>query len=132
MRLTSTAFADGGEIPTRFTIEGKDVSPPLAWSEVPDRAKSLALIVDDPDAPTGHFVHWIVFDLAPAMRELIEGVRVPSSRHGVAGGGRATWVSPAPPRGRHRYVFKLYALDRPLGLSRPNRQELERAMTGHI
>jgi Raf kinase inhibitor-like YbhB/YbcL family protein len=133
MRLTSPAFPDGGQIPDRYTKHGEDLSPPLRWSDVPVDAVSLALIVDDPDAPNGTWTHWIVTDLPPAMTALREGAtEVPAGCVGVNDWKRAEWNGPAPPRGRHRYEFKLFALDREIGLTRPSRHEVERAMAGHV
>jgi Raf kinase inhibitor-like YbhB/YbcL family protein len=133
MRLTSTAFSEGGEIPNAYTSDGKNISPPLAWSGVPDNARSLALIVDDPDAPNGSWVHWVLVDLPPTTTELPEGVsKLPGGRIGVNDWKRAEWGGPAPPKGRHRYQFKLYALDRELGLAKPTQHELEAAMAGHV
>jgi len=130
MRLTSPAFPDGGAIPDRYAKDGDDLSPPLLWSGVPGGALSLALIVDDPDAPRGTWTHWIVTDLPPTMTSLGEGATV--GHVGVNDWRRAEWNGPAPPRGRHRYEFKLFALDRELGLMRPTRHEVERAMAGHV
>jgi Raf kinase inhibitor-like YbhB/YbcL family protein len=130
MRLTSPAFREGGEIPVRHASDGEDISPPLAWSGVPGDALSLALIVDDPDAPSGTWTHWIVTDLSPTLTSLGEGVT--AGHVGVNDWKRAAWNGPAPPRGRHRYEFKLFALDREIGLVRPTRHEVERAMTGHV
>jgi Raf kinase inhibitor-like YbhB/YbcL family protein len=138
MRLTSKAFTDGGEIPRKYTREGEDVSPPLAWSDVPREAKSLALIVDDPDAPDPAapkrtWVHWVLVDLATDANGLDEGIsRPPRGEVGVNDWKLAQWEGPEPPIGRHRYVFKLYALDRPLGLKRPTKAEVEQAMRGHV
>ena len=133
MRLTSPAFTDGGEIPNKYAKDGKDVSPPLIWSGAPEAAQSLALIVDDPDAPRGSWTHWVVIDLPPTTTGLPEGVtKVPGGRFGLNDWKRAQWDGPAPPKGRHRYVFKLYALDRKLGLPRPTKQEAEAAMAGHV
>lgn len=133
MRLTSTAFTEGDEIPMQYTSDGEDVSPPLAWSGVPEDARSLALIVDDPDAPSGTWVHWLVHDLPASTRGLPEGTSAPpGGRLGLNSWKRTAWNGPAPPKGRHRYVFKLYALDRKLGLARPTKEELEAAMAGHV
>ena len=133
MRLTSTAFTEGGTIPTQYTSDGQNISPPLAWTDVPDNAKSLALIVDDPDAPNGVFAHWIVEDLPATTTELPEGVtKLPGGKIGVNDFKRAEWGGPAPPKGVHHYQFKLYALDRELGLEKPTKNELEAAMAGHI
>jgi Raf kinase inhibitor-like YbhB/YbcL family protein len=133
MRLTSTAFADGDEIPMKYTHDGKDVSPPLAWTDVPNDAQSLALIVDDPDVPNGSFTHWVVVDLPPSAPGLPEAVtKLPAGRFGLNGWNHAAWNGPSPPRGRHHYVFRLLALDRELGLARPTKQELEVAIAGHV
>lgn len=138
MRLTSPAFLDGEEIPQKYTCEGVNMSPPLAWTEVPPGTRSLALVVDDPDAPdpeepTTTWVHWVIFDLPPTRKSLHENLG--ALAHGQVGLNdwkRAAWGGPCPPIGRHRYFFKLYALDRVLELSRPTKAELERAMAGHV
>src|SRR5574337_1662276 len=119
MKLTSTAFAPGGEIPRRHTCEGEDLAPPLQWSGVPAQAASLALIVDDPDAPDPAapkrtWVHWVLYDIAPTATGLPEGgLPLPQgAREGLNDWHRTGWGGPCPPLGRHRYFFKLYALDR--------------------
>jgi hypothetical protein len=138
MRLTSTAFTDGSEIPTKYTCEGADVSPPLAWDGVPAGTRSLALIVDDPDAPDPAaprqtWVHWVIVDLPPDVDGLKENIRRLAHGHvGVNDWSRAKWGGPCPPIGRHRYFFKLYALDRVLELEQPSKIDVERAMAGHI
>jgi Raf kinase inhibitor-like YbhB/YbcL family protein len=129
MHLRSPAFSDGSEIPQKFTHDGQDVSPPLEWDDVPSAAKSLALVVEDPDAPQGTWVHWVIVDLPPDSRGLSEGTKV--LRAGVIGKNdwdRAEWDGPAPPTGRHQYLFKLYALDRVLGLEHPTKYDLDRAI----
>jgi Raf kinase inhibitor-like YbhB/YbcL family protein len=138
MRLTSAAFEDGAEIPAKYTCDGANVSPPLTWSEVPATARSLALVVDDPDAPdpaspTTTWVHWVILDLPPDSHGLKENVgRLAHGGFGANDWDRAAWGGPCPPRGRHRYMFKLYALDRVLELARPSKADLERAMIGHV
>lgn len=133
MRLTSPAFRDGEQIPDRYAKDGEDRSPPLAWSGVPGGTLSLALIVDDPDAPRGTWTHWIVADLPATMTCLGEGAtELSGGQIGVNDWKRVGWDGPAPPSGRHRYEFKLYALDREIGLARPTRHEVERAMVGHV
>ena len=138
LELTSSAFTEGGAIPRQYTCEGRDVSPPLAWSGVPPGAKSLALVVDDPDAPdpaapTMTWVHWVVYDIAPVAGGIGEGAGTTAgAKDGLNDWGRAGWGGPCPPIGRHRYFFKLYALDKVLGLKRPSKAELERAMKGHV
>src|SRR5215207_1815910 len=142
LTLTSTAFGNGGEIPTVYTCEGKDVSPPLAWTGVPDGARSLALIVDDPDAPDPAnprttWVHWVLYDLPITAAGLPEAVKPsslpPETREGKNDWKRTGWGGPCPPIGRHRYFFKLYALDTRLpDLRAPTKKELEEAMEGHV
>lgn len=140
MKLSSTAFAPGDAIPPRYTCQGDDVAPPLAWSELPDRTRSLALIVDDPDAPdpaapTRTWVHWVLIDIPPDVGTLPEGGRpLPEGcRAGLNDWHRASYGGPCPPVGRHRYFFKLYALDTRLpDLPGPTKAELERAMQGHV
>lgn len=140
MKLTSTAFADGGDIPRRHTCEGEDVAPPLAWSGVPQGARSLALIVDDPDAPdpaapTMTWVHWVLVDMPASATALAEGGRQSpeGTRDGLNDWHRTGYGGPCPPIGRHRYFFKLYALDAALpSLKRPTKAELEHAMQGHV
>ena len=138
MRLTSNAFSDGGDIPSKYTCDGADVSPPLSWDGVPPTARSLALIVDDPDAPDPAapkhtWVHLVVVDLPADSGGLPENVRrLAHGRIGMNDWNRTSWGGPCPPIGRHRYVFKLFALDRVLELPHPSKVELERAMAGHI
>ena len=135
MDLTSTAFSHGAEIPRRYTCEGDDTPPPLHWSGVPPQAKSLALIVDDPDAPDPAapqrtWVHWVLVDLPPSAT----GLPAPEgTREGVNDWKRGRYGGPCPPIGRHRYFFKLYALDTLLpGLKSPTKAQLEQAMHGHV
>ncbi|MCZ7566953.1 MAG: YbhB/YbcL family Raf kinase inhibitor-like protein [Burkholderiales bacterium] len=140
LALSSPAFAHGGEIPRKHTCEGQDVSPPLAWASVPASAKSLVLIVDDPDAPDPAapkttWVHWVLYDVPPAATGLAEGVRrLPmGTREGVNDWKRTGYGGPCPPIGRHRYCHKLYALDAALGdLGQPSKAQLEAAMKGHV
>ena len=140
MDLSSTAFVQGGDIPRKYTCEGDDIAPALSWSDVPDRIQSLALIVDDPDAPdpaapTMTWVHWVLFDIPPGATEIPEGSRpLPEGcRDGLNDWHRTGYGGPCPPVGRHRYFFKLYALDMQLaGLHRPTKAELERAIQGHV
>jgi Raf kinase inhibitor-like YbhB/YbcL family protein len=136
-QLTSSAFTAQGAIPRRHTCQGEDLSPPLAWSGNPTGTKSLALIVDDPDAPLGTWVHWVIYDLPPAATALPEGVTAPTlpvgTREGLNGWKQAGWRGPCPPTGRHRYFHKLYALDIVLpDLHQPTAAALERAMAGHV
>lgn len=140
MKLTSSAFEDHGSIPRRHTCEGNDVSPPLAITAVPAGAQSLALIVDDPDAPDPAapkmtWVHWVMYDLPPGTSLLPEGVSAAAlhARDGLNDWKRTGYGGPCPPIGRHRYFFKLFALDRLLGdLHRPTTTELQSAIAGHV
>ncbi|MGH6627352.1 MAG: YbhB/YbcL family Raf kinase inhibitor-like protein [Burkholderiaceae bacterium] len=140
MELTSTAFAKDGDIPRRYTCEGEDIAPPLLWANIPQRSQSLALIVDDPDAPdpaapTMTWVHWVLYDIPPGASGLPEGGQpLPGgAREGVNDWHRTGYGGPCPPVGRHRYFFKLYALDSQLpDLRRPKKADLEHAMQGHV
>jgi hypothetical protein len=142
MTLTSTAFVNGAEIPTLFTCEGSDVSPALAWHGVPANAKSLVLIVDDPDAPDPAapkmtWVHWLLYNLSPTASGLPQAVAksaLPAgTREGRNDWKRTGYGGPCPPIGRHRYFHKLYALDVVLGdLATPDKPRLEAAMRGHV
>jgi hypothetical protein len=125
-------------IPSQYTCDGADLSPPLSWNGVPSAAKSLSLIADDPDAPAGTWVHWVVYDLPPAIDSLPENVPKTDT---LAGGGkqgkndfkRTGWGGPCPPGGTHRYFFKLYALDMMLNFpAGKTKSEIEKAMTGHV
>jgi hypothetical protein len=139
--IESTAFGPGGEIPVRYTCDGEDISPPLAWRGVPEGTRSLALVVDDPDAPDPAaprmvWVHWVVSDLPPALGGLREGTsgRLPSPAvEGWNDGKERGRRGPCPPIGRHRCYHKLYALDRTLEPGGPlTKAELERRMVGHV
>lgn len=140
LQLTSAAFVAGGEIPLRHTCQGEDISPPLAWSGVPASAKSLALIVDDPDAPDPAapkmvYVHWLLYNIPPSTASLPEAVaRLPDgTRQGLNDWRRTGYGGPCPPIGRHRYFHKLYALDTVLpDLGTPTKAALEAAMKGHV
>jgi Raf kinase inhibitor-like YbhB/YbcL family protein len=136
--LKSTAFKHGGDIPKKCTCEGPNVSPPLDWSEPPAGTQSFALITDDPDAPMGTWVHWVAYDLPAGARQLPEGVPQGDELQGGGRQGRNDFPEigyggPCPPPGKpHRYFFKLYALDKKLGLqSGATKQEVEGAMQGH-
>ncbi|MFQ5346281.1 MAG: YbhB/YbcL family Raf kinase inhibitor-like protein [Rhodothalassiaceae bacterium] len=140
--LGSSAFANFGEIPRRYTCQGDDVSPPLAWSGVPQGTRSLALIVDDPDAPDPRapkmtWVHWVLYNLPADSRGLPEAVSPAAlprgTREGLNDWKRTGYGGPCPPIGRHRYHFKLYALDTVLpDLGKPTKAALLDAMEGHV
>lgn len=138
MQLTSPAFADGGLIPRRYTCDGDDASPPLAWSGVPATTVSLALIADDPDAPRGTWVHWVLYNLPATTTSLPEALptdeRLPNGAlQGRNDFRRTGYGGPCPPSGTHRYFFKLYALDTVLSLEPgATKQQLLQAMEGHV
>ena len=139
--IRSSAFTPEGPIPVRHTCDGEDVSPPLEWSGVPKGAKSLALIVEDPDAPDPRapkrvFAHWVLFNLPPDAPGLPEGVRTRDLPRGTRVGrndwDKTAYGGPCPPIGRHRYFHRLFALDVVLDLATPSKAELERGMEGHV
>lgn len=140
--LKSPSFSENGNIPAKYTCEGQDISPPLSWSGVPAGTKSLALIVDDPDAPDPRapkmtWVHWVLYNLPPSSNGLPEGVSKSALPQGTLEGTndwkRTGYGGPCPPIGRHRYFFKLYALDTVLpNLGNPTKKQLEDGMKGHI
>jgi len=131
MKISSSAFADGKSIPSKYTCDGADTSPPLSIEGVPPGAKSLALIMDDPDAPGGTFDHWIVWNIDPKTTAIAEG-QSPKGITGRNGFGKDGYGGPCPPSGEHRYYFKLYALDMTLNLPPSSKKaDLEKAMKGH-
>jgi len=136
--VSSSAFSEGGAIPARYTADGEDVSPPLAWSSVPAGAKSLALVCDDPDAPAGTWVHWVLYDLPARVADLPEAIPPDETLANGARQGRNDfrkigYGGPAPPSGVHRYFFKLYALDASLDLApAATKDQLLQAMKGHV
>jgi len=139
LQISSTAFSAGETMPKKFTCDGPDVSPKLAWTEPPAKTQSFALIMDDPDAPVGIWVHWVLYDLPANARELPEGVtrqeQLPNgARQGRNDFGKIGYGGPCPPPGKpHRYFFKLYALDGKLDVKAgATKAEVERAMKGHI
>ena len=142
IKITSTAFQAGGSIPSKYTCEDRDLSPPLAWSGAPPGTKTFALIVDDPDAPDPAkpqrvYVHWVLYNIPATTIALPENASKKGLPKGAVQGkndwGKAEYGGPCPPIGRHRYFFKLYALDTELtGLSSPTKGDLERAMNGHV
>ncbi len=138
MEIKSTAFKEGELIPGKYTCDNIDISPPLEWSQVPSGLKSFALICDDPDAPMGTYVHWVLFNLPENTRALSENVpKVEVLNNGAKQGkndfGKTGYGGPCPPGGTHRYYFKIYALDKELD-SQPGitKRELLKAMEGHI
>jgi len=132
MKITSSAFQQGGSIPSKFTCDGADTSPPLQIQEIPPPAKSLALIADDPDAPGGLFTHWIVWNISPQTSTIAEG-SAPKGVPGTNDFGKSGYGGPCPPSGTHRYFFKVFALDRELDLpAGGKRSQLDAAMKGHV
>ncbi|MDP2703631.1 MAG: YbhB/YbcL family Raf kinase inhibitor-like protein [bacterium] len=137
MKLTSSAFLHNGKIPAEYTCDGEDISPSLAISGVPEGAKSLVLIMDDPDVPKnlradGMWVHWVVFNIPPDVKEIAEG-QEPQGTHGKGTSGNLQYKGPCPPDREHRYFFKLYALDAELDLKEGvTKAEVEQAMENHI
>ena len=138
IKLTSSAFKEGEAIPRQYTCDGIDISPPLEWTGVPKSAKTIALIADDPDAPSGTFVHWVLYNLPAENIGLVENVPATDN---VKGGGlqgkngfeKIGYGGPCPPSGTHRYFFKIYALDNELPLKAgATKAEVEKAMQGHI
>jgi hypothetical protein len=138
IELTSPAFAQGQPIPVKYTCQGEDISPALAWGEPPAGTQSFALIMDDPDAPGGTWVHWVLFNIPASARGLPESIDAnPALPDGSLSGknswGRTGYGGPCPPGGTHRYFFKLYALDETLAINAgADKGELEKAMVGHI
>jgi len=138
MKLTSPAFKDGEMIPKVYSGDGEDISPPLEWSDIPPGTQGLALISDDPDAPAGDWVHWVVYNIPPGERLLSKAVPPDSvlpngALQGITDFQRIGYGGPMPPSGTHRYYFKLYALDAPLALGPgATKKHVLREMEGHI
>ena len=136
--ITSTAFAPGEPIPRKYTCDGEDISPPLQWSDPPQDTQSFALIADDPDAPIGTWVHWVIYNQPAEARALPQAIPpdadlADGSRHGKNSWGKLGYGGPCPPGGTHRYFFKLYALDTVLDLiAGASKEQLLKAMEGHI
>jgi len=137
--ITSTAFSENESIPRKYTCDGEDISPPLDWSGIPNNTQSLVLITDDPDAPVGTWVHWVIFNIPASLKGLPEGIAKDEVVGGVGTQGKNDWRKigyngPCPPKGKpHRYFFKLYALDITLDLTAGARKsEVEKAMKDHI
>lgn len=141
MTLTSPAFEQGGQIPSKYTCESDDISPPLKWDGVPEGTISLVLIVDDPDAPDPKapklvWVHWVLYNIPPDVKSLPENANRAGLPLNIVPGvndfKKTSYRGPCPPIGRHRYFHKLYALDTTLDLSKPTKPEIEQAMKGHV
>lgn len=133
--VTSSVFTDGGAMPVEYTCAGKNISPPLRWNNAPKDTKSFAIIMDDPDAPARVWVHWVLYNIPPDVTQLKEGLITEEIKAGDGRNdfGTLTYRGPCPPMGQHRYVFKLYALDKTLEVvSEMTKQNLEAVMCGHI
>ncbi len=132
LEVTSSAFGANETIPPRYTCDGEGVSPPLSWSNVPDSTRSVAILVDDPDAPDGPFTHWLVTDLPPTARTLAEGGVLPrEASTGKTDAGNTSYYGPCPTHGRHRYRFHVYALDTTIGRA-ASREDFLSAIDGHV
>ena len=133
MKIKTTAFQEGGNIPSKFTCDGADANPPLRFEGVPAEAKSLALIVDDPDAPGGLFTHWLVWNIDPKTTTVEENSAPSNGVQGKNDFGKSGYGGPCPPSGTHRYFFRIFALDRQLDLAAGSkRAQLDAQMRGHI
>lgn len=133
LKLTSTAFQDKGAISPRYSRKSNNLNPPLKIDGVPSHAKSLVIIMDDPDAPGGVWTHWVLFNIPATTSAIGEMEVIPGARHGLNSWGQDKYDGPQPPSGTHRYQFKLYALDNTLGLQAgATRSQVEQAMTGHV
>ena len=132
MQISSSAFVNNASIPTNFTCSGLNINPPLTFSKIPTEARSLALILDDPDAPNGTFTHWVVYNISPSTTSVAQGVN-PNGVVASNSAGTRNYVGPCPPSGEHRYHFKLYALDLVFRDGEfANKGQLEEAMRGHV
>ena len=133
LQLVSPAFKHNEFIPEKYTCDGKDINPPLLIENIPSGTKSMALIVDDPDAPAGTWVHWVVWNISPDTKEMKESSVPEGAQQGVNDFRKHQYGGPCPPSGTHRYFFKLYALDTMLNLgSKAKKSDIEQAMKGHI
>lgn len=133
MQITSPAFTNNQNIPAKYTCDGDDVNPPLVISEVPDKTQSLALVVSDPDAPSGNWIHWLLWNLDPKTTIIAENTPATGAVEGTNSFGKKSFGGPCPPSGVHRYFFKLYALDTKLDLASTSRdKDFETAIVGHV
>jgi Raf kinase inhibitor-like YbhB/YbcL family protein len=133
MKITSNAFGNNSPIPSTYSCNGSNINPPLSFSDIPQGTKTLALIMDDPDAPVGTFVHWVIFNIPITITMVTEHMTIVNAIEGINGIGRKGYTGPCPPSGTHRYFFKLYALDTSINLDeKADKYALEQAMQGHI
>lgn len=133
MKITSPAFQNNDMIPSKYTCDGENISPPLRITDVPDIAQSLSLINDDPDAPAGNWVHWVVWNIDPNTMDIVEKTVMEGAVEGKNSFGDNGYGGPCPPGGTHRYFFKIYALDKEIELDKSKgKKELEQAMENHV
>jgi Raf kinase inhibitor-like YbhB/YbcL family protein len=137
MEIKSSAFENNGIIPSKYSCDNVNISPPLEFSNIPENTKSIALICDDPDAPSKVWVHWVIYDLPPNTKNLDEGIpknKILSNgaRQGINDFGKIGYDGPCPPSGIHRYFFKVYALDTKINLENLNKEQILKAMNNHI
>lgn len=133
IKVTSSVFSEGEEIPQKYSCDGENIHPPLTIEGVPAEAQSLVIIMDDPDAPQGTFTHWLLWNLEPTVQEIEENVDPEDAVYGENDAGQVGYAGPCPPSGTHRYFFKVYALDNFLDIPHDStRQELEKYLEGHI
>jgi len=132
MKIISVAFENNTKIPSKYTCDGENINPPLFFVDIPENAKSLALIMDDPDSPNRTFVHWILYNIDPKTTEIGENSVSQLGQQGITSLGKPGFVGSCPNAGTHHYHFKLYALDTVLNLTSPDKATLEKEMQGHI
>ncbi len=138
IQVSSKSFLNNQTIPSRYTCDGENISPPLVWSEVPDKTRSIAIICDDPDAPSGDWVHWLIYNIDPNINELPENIPLKriidgNTRQGINDFGKTGYGGPCPPSGNHRYFFRLFALDTVLDLKEnAKKKDLLNAMKNHV
>ncbi|HLD20407.1 MAG TPA: YbhB/YbcL family Raf kinase inhibitor-like protein [Patescibacteria group bacterium] len=133
MKIESSVFSPNAPIPSKYSCDGENISPPLILSDVPQNTESIAIILDDPDAPSGTWIHWLIWNISPSILEIVENSVPQGAVEGITSFGTAGYGGPCPPSGNHRYVFKAFALDTVLDLGpEANKQALERALDGHI
>ncbi|MBU2235981.1 YbhB/YbcL family Raf kinase inhibitor-like protein [Patescibacteria group bacterium] len=133
MEISSSEFLNNGMMPSKYTCDGENISPPLRVSEIPNSAKSLAIINDDPDAPAGDWVHWVVWNIDPDTMDIVENCVMEGAVEGKNDFGDNGYGGPCPPSGTHRYFFKVYALDSRIDLDKSHgKKELEEAIKGHV
>jgi Raf kinase inhibitor-like YbhB/YbcL family protein len=137
IKLSSTAFKEGEMIPSKYTCDGENISPPIKWENLPTNTKSIALITDDPDAPAGTWVHWIIYNIKSDIKELSEKLpsdkQIPNgAKQGITSFNKTGYGGPCPPNGAHRYYFKVYALDTEIITDELKKDDLLKAMEGHI